>query len=40
MELAHQPSPDHVANIRTIGEGWFREEALAIALYSPLVGKT
>lgn len=40
LELAQQPSSDHIANIRTIGEGWVGEEAMAIALYSALVSKT
>lgn len=40
LELARQPSPDHCANIKAIGEGWVGEEALAIAIYAALVGKT
>jgi ADP-ribosylglycohydrolase/protein-tyrosine phosphatase len=40
LELAHRPSPDHIANIRRIGEGWVGEEAMAIALYSALAGST
>ena len=40
LELAHRPSPDHIANIRAIGEGWAGEEALAIALYAAMAGET
>ena len=40
MELDHRPCPDQIANVRTIGDGWVSEEALAIALHAAMAGET
>ena len=40
LEAAEVMSTDHEQVIRRLGEGWVGEEALSIALYSALVGKS
>ncbi|MBZ5561813.1 MAG: ADP-ribosylglycohydrolase family protein [Acidobacteriia bacterium] len=40
LQLARQDPTDPGATIREIGEGWVGEEALAIALFATLTGKS
>jgi len=40
LQLAESSKPDHDRSISALGEGWVGEEALGIALYAALVGRT
>jgi ADP-ribosyl-[dinitrogen reductase] hydrolase len=40
LEAAQRPMSIHTEVVKSLGEGWIGEEALAIGLYSALVGRT